>query len=171
MFDDLESNTNLNVSFGDYERDERDVKFLNDAAEMNMKEIYLGELARKKSSTSDAKELAEMMVEEHTKSLSDLNVLTTERSIALPNGQSDDAINKHHKLSNKSGLEFDEAYTKLMVEEHEHALELFEHAAADCSDPAIRTWASSSIITLQKHLDHSKHCYEKVKKNKDLTSR
>ena len=149
---------------GNYDNDrDKDEKFLNEAAMLNRKEILLGELASDKANMADVKELANMIVEDHTTALADLNTLARSESIVITTEQSDKAVNAHHKLSNKSGDDFDKCYVDMMIDNHEEAIMKFEKAAQECKDPEIRTWADNQLPSLRKHLEHSKFCEKKMK--------
>ena len=60
------------------------------------------------------------------------------------------------RLSDATGREFDERYVKLMVEEHEKAVKLFEKAAEDAKDPEVRSFASQHVGSLREHLEEAR---------------
>jgi putative membrane protein len=147
-----------------YERErEKDKKFLDEVYQRNKKEILLAELARDKASMSDVKDLAVMLIEDHNKSLNELNGLASREGIVLDTEQSEKAMDTHHKLSTKTGDDFDKYYIDLMVKSHEESISLFEDAANTSSDPEIREWADATLPTLRKHLEHVKFCEKKIK--------
>jgi putative membrane protein len=153
-----------NKDKNNYERErEKDKKFLDEALQRNKKEILLSELARDKASMSDVKELAMMLIEDHTKAVNELNGLASRESIMLETEQSEKAMDTHQKLSTKSGDDFDKYYIDLMVKSHEESVALFEDAANNCSDPDVREWADATLPTLRKHLEHAKFCEKKIK--------
>ena len=49
-----------------------------------------------------------------------------------------------------------------MVSGHKDAIDKFERAAKESTDPDIQTWASNMLPSLRTHLDHSMNCQEKV---------
>jgi putative membrane protein len=63
---------------------EKDAQFLVNAAEINLEEISLGQLAQKNGNTADLKELGKMMEAGHTKSLTELTLLAKEKLITIP---------------------------------------------------------------------------------------
>lgn len=140
---------------------EKDAKFLVNAAEINLEEIHLGQLAQQNSNMSDVKELGMMMEQEHIKSLTDLTALADKKMITIPRSLTDDAIKAYDKLNKKSGKEFDEEYCEMMVDGHKKAISLFEKALTESTDSEIQAWASATLPILRTHLDHSISCQKK----------
>jgi putative membrane protein len=148
----------------DSAKNEKDAQFLVNAAEINMQEIKLGQLAQKKAMAADVKSLGQMLAESHTKALSDLKGLAQSKTISLPDSTTNDAMDAYKKLDDKKGADFDKKYCEMMVDGHKDAIDKFEKAASDASDPQIKQWASSMIPDLRKHLDQAMACQNKMKK-------
>jgi len=146
----------------DKNNSEKDAKFLVNAAEFNIEEISLGQLAQQKGNMGHVKELGKMMEVAHTKSLADLSALAKTKNISLPTLQTENGKDDYKKLSEKSTDNFDKSYADMMVNEHKKAIELFEKASTDCTDPDIKAWAAASLPTLRKHLDHAMACQKKM---------
>ena len=147
-------------------KDEKDAQFLVDAAEINLEEISLGQLAQAKGSMKDVQELGKMMETDHTKTLSDLKALADKKSIAIPTTITEKGQKKYNDMNEKSPKDFDKDYCEAMVKGHKDAIDKFEKAATDCKDADIRAWASSVLPALHTHLEHATACEEKVKKTK-----
>ena len=60
---------------------------------------------------------------------------------------------EYDKLSKKTGAEFDREYMKEMVSDHKKDVKDFESAAKKADDPDIKSFASSTLPTLQQHLE------------------
>lgn len=148
----------------DKESSENDAEFLVNAAEINMNGISLGQLALQKGTMNHVKELGKMMDDDHTKSLADLTELAKTKNISLPTSQTENGKEAYKKLSDKSAKNFDKAYADMMVNEHKTAIELFEKASTDCTDPDIKAWAAATLPTLKIHLDHSLMCQKECEK-------
>jgi len=148
----------------DDRKSEKDAEFLVEAAGINMKEIKLGELAQERGTTADVKDLAKMMIKEHTQATQDLQKLADSKSIVLPTALTEDGQDAWDKLNEqKTGKDFDKEYCDMMVDGHEKAIRKFEDAASDAKDMDIRNWASSMLPALNGHLEHAKMCKEKCK--------
>jgi putative membrane protein len=138
-----------------------DAKFLAKAAQINMEEIKLGELAQQNSSMRDIKQLGEMMQTDHQKAQDQLTALAAKKSIPLPTSLDDNAEADYKKLAAISGTGFDKEYCDMMVNGHKDALAMFRKESTEAADSAIRQWASSLIPSLQNHLDHATDCQKK----------
>jgi putative membrane protein len=145
-------------------KQEKDAEFLVKAAEINLEEISLGQLAQQNGTTSHAKELGKMMEDAHTKALNDLTALAKKKNITIPTSPTDNAQADYKKLNDKSGIKFDKEYADMMVSGHKDAITVFEKASTDCSDSDIREWATAMLPDLRTHLDHAIDCQKKCEK-------
>jgi putative membrane protein len=57
----------------------------------------------------------------------------------------------HDRLGRMTGNEFDTAYMKAMVKDHEKAV-LFKKEAASGGDPDAKAWAAKTLPSLEAHL-------------------
>lgn len=151
----------LNEEKFDTNMQKDDAQFLVEAAENNLKQIQLGQLAQQKGYSSHVKELGKMMEDAHTNSQRELAALAKRKMIAIPASTTDDAKEASVELSAKSGNDFDKAYADMMVSDHEDAIEAFEKATTECDDTDLNTWARTSLPNLRKHLDHAIDCQKK----------
>jgi putative membrane protein len=135
-----------------------DSTFLIKVAEMQLEEIRLGRLAQQKGTTPHVKELGKMMEEGHSKTLASLETLARDNSITIPTTTSSDSEDRYNDLGDETGADFGKAYSKMIVDHHEDAIELFEKASRDSENQQIRTWASNQLPTLRTHLEHAEAC-------------
>lgn len=142
-------------------KQEADAQFLVSAAEINMEEIQLGQLAQKNGMMAEVKELGKMMEADHSKALNDLQALAAKKQISLPASITDNGKDAYKKLMAKQGKDFDKEYCAMMVEGHKAAIEKFEKASTDAADPDIKNWATSMLPGLRAHLDHAITCQKK----------
>jgi putative membrane protein len=148
----------------DSRKQENDAEFLVNAAEINLEEIQLGQLAQQNGKTTHVRELGKMMEEAHTQSMNDLTILAQNKMISIPTSPTDDAKDTYERLNKKTGKDFDEAYADKMVSKHKDAVKAFEKAAEDCNDPEIKNWAATSLPNLRAHLDRSIDCQKQCDK-------
>jgi putative membrane protein len=153
-----------NNNTNDQDVEKKDKQFLVDAAEINLEEIKLGQLAQQNSTTPNVKELGKMMETEHIKCLNDLKVLAEKKSIIIPTSITEEGEEAYEKLIGISGAEFDKKYCAMMVDGHKNAISAFEKATTDSNDPDIRAWASETLPSLRKHLDHALNCQKNCSK-------
>lgn len=143
-------------------KNEADAQFLVNVAEINQEEISLGKLAQQKGSMTDVKELGKMMVDAHTKAMTDLSALAMSKSITLPESKTDDVNEAYKEMNQKSGREFDKEYCDKMVDGHKDAISKFEKASNDAVDPDIKAMAAGMLPSLNKHLGMAEMCKKKI---------
>ena len=145
---------------------EKDSQFLVDAAEINLVEIQLGQLANQNSNMTDVKELGKMMEKEHSQSLVELTALAGKKKITIPTSISDEAKDTYDKLIKKTNADFNTDYCEMMVKGHKDAISLFEKASIECTDSEIKQWAVATLPALKTHLAYAVACQKKSEKIK-----
>ncbi|HZV44673.1 MAG TPA: DUF4142 domain-containing protein [Saprospiraceae bacterium] len=140
---------------------EKDAQFLVDADEIHMMEIQLGQLAQKKSSSADIKELGRSMEEQYHDSHTRLIALAKQKLVTLPTITTKKAQAAYDKLNEKSDMQFDKAYCNLMVSEHKEAVAKFEKASENSKDHDIKVWALATLPLIKVHLDRAIQCQKK----------
>jgi putative membrane protein len=140
---------------------EKDAKFLVNAAEINLEEIKLGQLAQQKGTMADVKELGKMMEQAYTKAMAETDTLAKKMLITIPASPTENALEAYKKLNNKSGTDFDKAYCGMMVSGHKDAISLFEKASTGLNNDGIKQWAVNMLPDLRTHLEHAIACQKK----------
>jgi len=143
-----------------------DSKFVKDAAIGGMTEVSLGKLAQEKASSDAVKQFGQKMIDDHSKAGEKLKEAATKASINVP-----DSIDSKHqaridKLSKLSGADFDKAYLKDQLKDHQEDVRAFEREAQNGSEPAVKEFAAKTLPTLQEHLSMVKD----LNKGKTTTS-
>jgi putative membrane protein len=129
-----------------------DTKFMKTAAMGGMEEVELGKLAAQKASSQDVKNFGQHMVDDHSKANDQLTQLATQKGVTLPTAMS--TMQKHDmdKLSKLSGAAFDSAYVSMMVKDHKKDVADFQKESKSGKDSDLKSWASTTLPTLQDHL-------------------
>ena len=127
--------------------------FVADAATGGMMEVELGNLAQQKAKNQRVKDFGKMMVDDHTQANNNLKDITSRKNITVPAAITDDQKKEMDKLSKKSGADFDKAYVDMMVDDHKKDIAAFKKASGNVGDNDIKNFATSTLPTLQKHLD------------------
>jgi putative membrane protein len=133
-----------------------DSEFLVDQAEINLSEIEIGKLAQQKSTNPEVKSFGKMLVDEHTKSASEVSALAKAKNYTLPTSLTEDGQDEYNKLNEKTGLDFDKKFADLMIDGHQKAIDKLKKASEDAKDEEVRVWASNNIAGLTAHLEHAK---------------
>jgi putative membrane protein len=142
--------------------DDKTNTFMKDAAMGGMAEVELGKLAQEKATNPRVKRFGEMMVQDHSAANNDLKSIAQQKNVMLP---TDLGKHKDHyeDLSKKTGADFDKAYMKMMVDDHQDDIKDFEKCAENGTDPDVKTFASQKLPTLRKHLDSAKAINKSLK--------
>lgn len=138
-----------------------DRHFVKRAAEMNMEEIRLSELALQQSQNSQVRDFAQMIVNDHQKAGDELNGILSRKGVTLP---ADDKVEKAvRKLSDKKAKDFDEDYVTEMKRAHKDAIDLFDKEAKHAEDADLQAFASKTLPTLRQHEEHAKSLKDMLK--------
>jgi len=141
-----------------------DAEWAVDVADGGMLEVKVAELAQANSKSADVKSFAAMMIKDHTAANSELKTLATQKGITLPMDLSNKSRDTYDDLSKKTGNDFDDAYTDLMVKDHEKTVDAFKKEAEKGNDPDLKSWASGKLATLEHHLEMAKQTDDKADK-------
>ena len=145
---------------------EHDGQYMIAAAETDMMEIELAKLALQKSKNPGVKDLANMMIDQHTKASAALKPLAASKQVTLPASLTDKGKDACDDLGKKNGKDFDEAYADMMVKGHEDAISKIKDASENAKDAEVKKWATDMLPTLNTHLEHSKMLQDQIKKSK-----
>jgi putative membrane protein len=129
-----------------------DRKFVEEAAKGGMAEVELSQLAAQKAQSPEVKQFAQKMVDDHTKANDQLKQIASGKGVTLPTDLDSSAKREHDKLSKLSGADFDDEYMKHMVSDHKKVVKEFSDEAKSGKDADIKQFASSTLPTLQQHL-------------------
>src|SRR5262245_30339210 len=139
-----------------------DKHFLKEAAQGGRAEVTLGQMAADKAASDDVKKFGQRMVDDHTKAGDELKKLAAAEGVTLPTEMDRKAQAVQQRLSQLSGAEFDRAYMKEMVKDHQKDVAAFEREAQQGKDTELKNWAAQTLPTLKEHLDLAQNTAEKV---------
>jgi len=127
--------------------------FANKATTGGIEEVELGKFAEQKANSPQVKDFGKMMAEDHTLVNSNFKTIASKKSMELPTSITDDQRKDIDNLSKKSGKDFDKAYVNMMVEDHKKDISEFKDAEGKVADNDIKDFITSTLPTLQKHLN------------------
>ena len=134
-----------------------DQKFVDLAAQTDMVEANLGQLAQSAASSQAVKDYAQMLVTDHTDDFNHLYDLAHQTGLTRP-----DAIDSAHNRAMIAPYQklkdtaFDRRYIHDMIAGHTQAIAIYKKEAAGADNPALRSYAQDTLPALQKHLDAAK---------------
>lgn len=129
-----------------------DTKFMRGAATGGMEEVELGKLAAQKASNPDVKSFGQHMVDDHSKANDQLKQLAAQKGVTLPAAMSNMQKHDVSKLAKLSGAAFDSTYVSMMVQDHKKDVAEFQKESKSGKDSDLKSWASSTLPTLEDHL-------------------
>ncbi|MBN8417748.1 MAG: DUF4142 domain-containing protein [Verrucomicrobia bacterium] len=138
-----------------------DEKFVKTAGMDGTAEVKLATLGTQKAERADVKELATMLVADHTKANEELSALAASKNVQLSAVIDPDAASEFKDLEKESGKGFDKAFLSHMQDSHKSAVSNFEDAAKNAEDADVKAWASKTLPTLKAHLDKIKELQDK----------
>ncbi len=139
-----------------------DTAFAIKAAQGGLAEVKLGQLASEKAGSADVKAFGQQMVDDHSKANDQLKSVAQNENMTLPTDVNAKQQMMYDKLSKLSGAEFDKAYVKDMVKDHEEDVKEFQKESTSGKDPQIKSFASQTLPVLQGHLDKIKGIQSKM---------
>jgi putative membrane protein len=138
-----------------------DQQFINMAAQTDMLEAHLGQMAANQASRQEVKDYAQMLVSDHTADYQQLGSVGGKDGLTVPGGLDADHWKMVVPFEKLNGAPFDERYIRTMIEGHTKAVALYTKEAADAQDPDVKAYASATLPTLQKHLEGAKNLLKK----------
>jgi putative membrane protein len=129
-----------------------DHRFATEAASGGVAEVKLGQLAQQKASSEKVKEFGQKMVTDHGKAGDELKDVAKQQGLKLPEHMSKEDQATYDRLSKLEGKQFDEAYTRAMLTDHQKDVAAFEREASSGNNEALKEFASRTLPTLKEHL-------------------
>jgi putative membrane protein len=138
-----------------------DQQFLDMAAQTDMLEAHLGQMAADHAASQGVKDYAQMLVTDHTADYQQLTALAAKDGLTVPTAL-DAAHNKIIAPFEKlHGAAFDSRYVHAMIEGHTGAIGVYTKESSDAASADVKAYAGATIPTLQKHLDGAKDLAKK----------
>jgi putative membrane protein len=134
-----------------------DQKFLETAAQTDMVEVNLGNLAQDAASSQAVKDYGQMLARDHMQDFQALQSLAQQAGLTMPTAIDTDhnkaMVGPMHTLK---GSAFDHKYIENMIAGHTQAIAHYKKEAQTATNPALKAYAQQTLPTLQKHLDAAK---------------
>jgi putative membrane protein len=142
-----------------------DRKFVKDSALGGMTEVELGKLAAQKASSDAVKQFGQKMIDDHSKANDQLKEIAGKSNMEVPASLDSKHQSRVDKLAKLSGPEFDKAYLKDQVKDHQRDVSDFQNEAQYGSDPNVKQFAMATLPTLQEHLSAVKDLNKTAKQS------
>jgi putative membrane protein len=126
-------------------------EFIKTAAKKGMIEVKCAQLALAKSENAKVRELAAMLVKDHSAANGELKGIADKLDVSVPTELDGKAKKKHADLEKKSGKEFDTAFLNGMATSHRKGIALFEAGARVSNDEPVLAFIRKTLPTLRNH--------------------
>ncbi|GAA4378975.1 DUF4142 domain-containing protein [Hymenobacter koreensis] len=133
-----------------------DPEFMKTAAHSDQNEIQLSRMALEKGVSGMAKEHANMMIKDHTKSTADLKAIADKKKVTLPTDMDPEHKAIAEQMKGLSGQEFEKRYLQQMVMDHQKTLNTLNAHAGMTQDADVKGFIGKVTPVVQNHLDMSK---------------
>lgn len=130
----------------------KDAMFMRHAAAGNLAEIAMAHIALDKSSSAQVKQLAQRIIDDHTKANDQLMTIAERKQVTLPTEPMPMQQHEADKLKSLSGTTFDKAYARTMVKDHRKAIKMFSMESQKATDSDLKQFASMTLPALKMHL-------------------
>lgn len=141
-----------------------DKQFIIMAARTDMIEAHEGQIAEQQAGKAEVKDMAKMLVEDHTGDYMRLSVLAARTGVSIPKGINAAKDRNIEQLARAKGAGFDRLFTREEVADHKQALAAFKRESARATDSDVKAYATSMIPVLEKHLQKAEECARSFKR-------
>jgi len=129
-----------------------DQTFLKEAAQGGQAEVQMGRLAAQKGQSQSVRQLGQKLVQDHSKANQELKLLAAQKSVTLPTDIGTENQSALSHLKNLEGTEFDQAFIKHAVEDHQKDIQKFQTVSQQSADADVKAFAQKQLPVLQQHL-------------------
>jgi putative membrane protein len=130
---------------------DQDKQFLATAAQSDVNEIKLSQLAETKASAPNVKSFAHKMVADHKKLETKMKPYAMAWGITPPTDLDGDHKDEYAKLNGLSGSDFDKEYMRAMAEDHSKALDAFSKEADTTDNPKFKATVTQGKAVVAAH--------------------
>lgn len=132
---------------------QQDHKFAMEAAMGGLMEVQLGRWAAQKGTSEAVKTFGRRMVTDHTQANTELRQLASSKGMTLPTELDAKHQREVSSIVRQNGAEFDRAYAKRMVRDHNKKLSAFEKQSTRGDDADLKAFAAKTLPTIREHLE------------------
>jgi putative membrane protein len=103
-----------------------------DAAKGGTTEVHVAQMGIERGTNPKVKSFAQRLVNDHAKANQELIALAKTKSVQLP--ADDPKIASLMPIAKKAGADFDKEFAKMMVDDHQKTITMFEKEASSGSE-------------------------------------
>lgn len=130
--------------------------FLTTAADRNMTEAHLGQMAQNQASQQAVRDFGQTLSQDHSKAYSELLQLADKDHEQIPRAID---IRKDHdiqRLMHAKGASFDREFLQDEIRDHEKLLAEYKREAAHAQNDEVKNYLNEQIAVVERHLKMAK---------------
>jgi putative membrane protein len=139
-----------------------DSDFVMKVYEANLAEIDQGRMAVDKGTFENLRSYGQRMIDDHMAANDDLKALAAKKAITLPTSVDEGDQAFATRLSNRSGIYFNDMYVGQAIRDHSKDIALFRSEIDHGSDPDVVQWARDMMPTIQRHWELARSLGEDI---------
>jgi putative membrane protein len=116
-----------------------------------MTEVQLSRLAMDRGDSESLRHFAHATIDVYEKAAADIAKVAARKALPVPNSLDEEHQQLVERMREKSGRDFDLAYTGRMIDGHQRAITLFKRGQR-IKDPELSALASRTLSTLEARL-------------------
>lgn len=129
-----------------------DQDFLKMAAETDMTEAHMGQMAQEQASAQGVKDLGQMYIQDHTKDYQTVSQLAAKVGATVPNGIDAAKVAPIRGVAHLKGKSFDRRFIQESISGHEKAIAAYKKESEHGDNADIKAYATQTLPTLEEHL-------------------
>lgn len=130
----------------------RAASFIKEAAEGNLAEVQMGQLAQQKSQNAEIKQLAQALVTDHTKANEQLQTVAQQQGVKFPTTPDRHHEHAQKRLEQLSGSQFDQEFATEQIRDHLKDIHKYEQSSKHIEDAALNQYIQQTLPQLRQHL-------------------
>lgn len=128
-----------------------DRRFMTKAAEGNIAEVMMGQLALKRSNNKQVQDVANMLIKEHSQAQKDLKQVAAKNGMKLPSQPNAMQKATYNRLARLRGAAFDKAFLTANIKAHLDTITLFQMENGQGRDAEGVVYAREYLPAIQNH--------------------
>ena len=125
-----------------------DQAFLKMAAETDMTEAHMGQMAQDQAHKQGVKDLGQTLIQDHTKDYQAVSQLATKLGATIPNGIDSAKVAPIRSLDHLKGMSFDRRFIQQSISGHEKAIAAYKKQSEHGDNADIKAYAAQTLPTL-----------------------
>ncbi|MEO5775696.1 MAG: DUF4142 domain-containing protein [Flavobacterium sp.] len=139
---------------------EKTKTFLTEMTDARLMDREEGRQALKKGTTQEIRNYGQLMIDEQTYLLNELQKFAARKNIQLPTEISEKKQNGLEDLKEKNGTDFDKKFIQMICIDHKRDVRKFKKATKD-NDSEVSAFAAKHLPMIESHL----HKIKQIKKS------